>query len=181
MTNHNEVTGIAYGLIAANDMDGDVVQELMFGSRANNISEIAARVEEELRQRHEWEDECERKSVLAQEEGTFIEHDDFEPNLDNFESMIDEPTVEGEYEGIKYISSYLGGALHFFVVDSPFITSTARRASPCVPGAGVLHPSRDGDVLCYDVHPSWMFIDPHAQKPSWDAKTAEIPAGWEEF
>ena len=43
--------------------------------------------------------------------------------------QIDEPIIEGECEGVKYRTSWLGGALHFFIFESPVIA----KCRPCSP------------------------------------------------
>jgi hypothetical protein len=65
-----------------------------------------------------------------------------------------EPHIEGEAEGVKYSTSWLGGALNFFIFKSPFMTGAARRASPCVPNCGILD-VLDGEVTSYNVPPDW--------------------------
>lgn len=158
--------GVAYGYVAANDLHPELVDDLLYGygpgvTQWRDLSYHAARKEAEARARSEWEDELEAKSVAAQEEGIDIVHDDFDQVAfdeafdENFE--CDERQIEGIKDGVTYVSSWLGGALNFFITASPFITTTAHRASPCVPNAGILkHPAeRDGDVTSYDVHPEW--------------------------
>lgn len=155
--------GIRYGYISANILDGDVVQDLMFGSHAKNLSEIAAIEEETARQRSAWEDECESLSVAAQEAGTDLVLDDFEVELDNFESCVDEAIVEGTLEGVTYRSSWMGGALHFFIFCSQ-IVGRFDTCSPCVPGAGNLHSRNSDGVFSYDVPPTWRLEDESALK-----------------
>lgn len=67
----------------------------------------------------------------------------------------DQPEAAGfTPEGVRYCTSYLGGALHFFILQSPVTTDRARRASPCVPNAGIID-TLDGNVSSYDVPDSW--------------------------
>ena len=66
----------------------------------------------------------------------------------------DEPLIEGNVCGVHYRSSWLGGALHFFIMESPHITDCARFCSPCVPNAGDLD-NMDGTYTCYDVPANW--------------------------
>lgn len=154
--------GVAYGYVAASDLDPELVGDLLYGNGVEQYRDLtfaAARVQDEAEQRAEWEEELETKSVKAQEEGIDIVHDDFEFDDDKHPNgyEISELEVEGIKDGVTYRSSWLGGALNFFIVDSLFITSAAGHASPCVPGAGILHHphGRDGDVVCYDVPPDW--------------------------
>lgn len=89
-----------------------------------------------------------------EEEGRFSFDEDFHTRLFDNQWDCDEPIIEGERDGVHYRTSWLGGALHFFILESPHITHLARRASPCVPNAGVLD-TLDGNVTAYDVPPEW--------------------------
>ena len=136
MNNMNMETGIAYGYISANALDSDIVHELMYGVQAKNIS--YARFLEELEQEHD----------LNTDEGQYA----YDEALEYYED--DEPEILGVYEGVYYTTSWLGGALHFWIFSSPIVTQKARRASPCVPGAAILD-TLDGDVEGYDVPAEW--------------------------
>lgn len=136
--NINPETGIAYGYIAANALDQDVVTELMYGDAAINLT-----ADEAFK---EWESDFEREHDREPDDGDKMSF------WDGYEDY--EPIIEGTYEGVKYRSSWLGGALNFFIFESPHITEKAGRASPCVPNAGILD-DLDGDVQAYDVPPDW--------------------------
>jgi len=159
MTNMDE-NGIRYGYIACNDLDNDLVHDLLY-VHGKDLSYEAAVEEEIARQRSVWEDECEAKAVQAQEEGTDLVLDDFEPYLEDFDPMIDEPIIEGEYQGVHYHVSWLGGAQNLFISKSPVI-GYFRLCSPCVPGAGNLsqRAGHDDGYMAYDVPPDWRFRDP---------------------
>lgn len=131
MTNFDRKTGVAYGYIAARDLDPELVQELMFGSQATDLSYFEA--EREARREHRGH------------------YDDFDFYYEAYE-----PTIEGVYDEVFYQTSWLGGALNFWIFYSPVVTQTANRASPCVPGAGIL-PSGSGDVTAYDVPAKWLY------------------------
>lgn len=107
MTNYkpnlHPTTGIAYGYVAANELDPEIVSALMA-----------------------------------------ISKDDY-----------DEPYAEGVYDDVRYRTSYLGGALNFFILESPVVTDHAGLASPCVPNAGILSYTMDGGVQAYSVPESW--------------------------
>jgi len=134
IANINSTTGIAYGYISAQALDQEVVQILMYGRYAINHSEKT--FEAEYRAEHGLSEDDE------------LPHDAF----DSYEGGEEE--VSGKYEGVSYMSSYLGGALHFFIFNSPHTTAKARMASPCVPNAGILD-TLDGNVTSYDVPPDW--------------------------
>jgi hypothetical protein len=152
MSNRNEITGIRFGYIAADKLDGDVVHELMYGAGAVNLSEKEAEREEVARQEAEYD----AKLEVYRESGVYVDVEPFEPDLNTFESQVDEPTVEGVYEGVSYCSSWLGGALNFFITESPH-TGEFVACSPCAPGAADLGNPQPGGVVGYNVPPEWRW------------------------
>lgn len=132
--NTNPRTGTAFGFIRADALDYDVVDMLMFGQQAVDLTYREAKAEFMAEQRHSGKSEDE----LEQEFASSYE--------------CDESIVEGLYEGVHYRSSWLG-ALHFFILQSPYIKLNAGLASPCVPNAAIL--DAEGDVIGYDVPPDW--------------------------
>ena len=148
--NTNARTGIPCGYIAANALDPEIVERLLFGGQARDLSfeefceEQTREVEIEASERglhhgtRDWDDWCERER---------------ERRVSDYAGP-DEYKVEGRYEGVTYRTSYLGGALNFWIFDSPYTTDRARRASPCVPGAAILD-VLDGSEFGYDVPADW--------------------------
>lgn len=163
MTNMGE-NGIRYGFISANDLNSDLVHDLLY-SYGKNLSYEAAVEEEIARQRAVWEEECETLAVAAEELGIDCVLDDFEPDLDNFDPQIEEPTIEGTYEGVSYCSSYLGGALNFFIFRSP-VVGRFDLCSPCVPGACLITSRNSDGYIGYDVPPTWRTDNEWALKES---------------
>lgn len=150
ITNINPETKIPYGYISANALDPEIVERLLFGAQARDLSfeefreEQTREVEIEASERgpaygaQDWDDWCERE---------------LERRLEVYEEP-DEPITEGQYEGVTYVTSWLGGALNFWIFESPVTTDKARRASPCVPGAAILD-VLDGSEYGYDVPADW--------------------------
>jgi len=143
MQNYNEKTGVPYGYIAANELWPDLVHELLYEHGVDRSFEAA-----------EWEFAYD----IGYEEGRedieafkCINEAEFQEFYDNWQD--DEPVVDGKHEGVVYVSSWLGGALNFFILESPVVTNTARQCSPCVSGAGDL--GSEGDFTCYDVPKDW--------------------------
>lgn len=128
MTNHNPETGIAYGYISANELDQDLVQELLYGRQARDLSYEEAQIA--------W---AELDGYNAPEE---------------FEYECEEPIITGTYEGVTYCTSWLGGALHFFIYQSPIIEK-GRPCSPCVPLALDLGSVGKGNYEGYGVPQGW--------------------------
>lgn len=133
--NTNPETGIAYGYISARSLDPEVVHSLMY-EKGTDLSYKNAL--EEVMKAHDGEEE--------------FDEDAFS---DAYEAY--EPCVEGECDGVKYRTSWLGGALNFFIFFSP-VTGNYAQCSPCVPGAGNLN-QPGGGVVCYDVPRDWMRHD----------------------
>ena len=155
MPNYNPKSRVPYGIIACNSLDSELVQELWYThgediSYKNALEELRESVSAQMIDEEE-NGECPIRSV-----------DDFNDELDEIVErraehiQIDEPTIEGEYEGVKYQISWLGGAPLLWVFWSPFVNPHAQ-CSPCCPGAGDL--DSEGDVLCYDVPDSWRRSD----------------------
>lgn len=152
MTNINPKTGIAYGLISSNALHPDVVDALMYGSQAKDLSYEA------------WLDDVRGEIRIEAAELGFVEgttdHDWYcdreEERRTDFYPGTYETEVEGTYEGVTYATCWLGGALKFWIFNSPVTTDKARRASPCVPGAAILD-TLDGSECGYDVPADWRW------------------------
>lgn len=163
--NTNPETGVAYGYVAASYLDSDLVHSLMWEkgedeTRKNAEYETAMEVLRTVVSDKEYQsitspEPCDMEQViqLLRDYDMFFE---YERAVEDME--ISEPLIHGEYEGVHYMTSWLGGALHFFITQSPHITKNAHKASPCVPNAGILHhPDENdfGDVEAYTVPNDW--------------------------
>ena len=136
--NVNPETGIRYGIISANSLDGELVQDLLY-YQGEDLS---------------WKEAEEEIKIAMREEG--VREEDWDRTLDDRlgDVYIDEPIVEGECEGVKFRTSWLGGALHFWIFESPHI-GLYSECSPCCPNAGDLDSPNDDGVECYDVPEGW--------------------------
>lgn len=150
ITNINPETKIPYGYIAAAALDPEIVERLLFGAQARDLDfeRYVDEVHEEV-------------SIAAAENGVSLDDPGYEDWCEReFERRAedyvgpDEVSVQGQYEGVTYATSWLGGALNFWIFESPFTTDKARRASPCVPGAAILD-VLDGSEFGYDVPVDW--------------------------
>ena len=147
MTNTNPETGIRYGCVYLNSLDPDTAQWLW--DDAENLSEeeayaelkaeIEAQVQEECPDFDENEAEIEVEKRLERESECI---------------QIDEPTLAGICEGVRYEISWLGGAPLLWVLESPVI-SKARLCSPCCPNAGDLNSLDDDGYECYGIPADW--------------------------
>ena len=148
-------TKVPYGIISANSLNSDVVDELLYIHGTDYTEEEALKEHMIERLQHE----------LTEEEFDDLEECDYKDTMDEIDPMweqsffdmcpdFDEPDIAGEYEGVQYATCWLGGALNFWIFLSPNKTYKARRGSPCVPNAGVLD-TLDGDYMAYDVPADW--------------------------
>jgi hypothetical protein len=167
--NVNPESNIAYGYISANALHPDVVDELQNGTdvyyeEAKEDAQRQAANDDEVQAEYVDSGECtEAQWEKADEDERYRETlhwvkenwcgSNREQSFNDSYSP-DEPVHEGEREGVKYRTSWLGGALNVWIFESPHITHLARAASPCVPGAGILD-TLDGNVTAYDVPPKW--------------------------
>ena len=134
MINVDDETGISYGYIDARCLHDDLVDDLLYGDQARDLT-------------IEWyENEYRMDNGLSPGDPL---PDDWNDNYD-----AEEIEVIGTLDGVEYASSWLDGVLNFFIIKSPHVTHKAGRASPCVLNAGILD-ELDGDVTAYDVPPDW--------------------------
>ena len=169
-------TGIRYGCIYLNSLDGDTAQWLWDDAENMSEAEAYAELKSEIeRDAENIEDEVriavsERDySMLANDrymenevESAYnrLGYDDRDDYIDTrlereFERIqIDEPILSGTCEGVRYEISWLGGAPLLWVFESPII-SKARLCSPCVPNAGDLNSLDPDGYECYGIPADW--------------------------
>ena len=143
--NMNPVTGIRYGIISADSLDPDVINEIQ--SRGTDVhwerhvAEVRALCEQSVKDGELSADDLELQ----------IEH-----KLEYDRWYDDEPVHEFKLDGVIGQITWLGGALLAWVFESEYIAS-ARVCSPCVPWAGDLDNIEYSSlaVKCYDVNPEW--------------------------
>lgn len=180
MTNINPQTGVRYGTIYLNSLDPNVADELFYGSQATNLSE--QRAYEELK--HEIERDAdgieddvriaiaerdyamlsndnlmEREVEAAFQRLGYADRDDYidtRLELESQDMQIEEPTISGTLDGVKYEISWLGGAPLLFVLESPVI-SKAKLCSPCVPGAIDLDSPANTGYEGYGIPENWYY------------------------
>ena len=82
----------------------------------------------------------------------------------------DEPIYEGETDGIKWRTSWLGGAPHLIVLESPYY-GVGRVCSPCVPNAldssTITHIFRDEDTASLHTQTELGLIYGYALPTTW--------------
>jgi hypothetical protein len=137
-----DVNGIRFGIISAGLLNQDLLQDLLyFHGRDLTAMEVASDYYEEL--------------GVVDGELTM----DQERELEYRQSCIEEPTIEGWYVNVTYRTSWLGGALHIWILESP-VRAWVRECSPCCPNAGDLDSLGELDegqgVLTYSVPVGWL-------------------------
>lgn len=147
IANMNPETGIRYGTIYLNNLDGDTAAYLFDEGR--NVSEYNAL--QELR--HELVFEADDMGFEDEEEMEAWLQEEFERRVENLN--IEEPTIEGECDGVTYMISWLGGAPLLWVFNSPHV-GTFDLCSPCVPGACNLESPDPEGYVGYTVPPDWL-------------------------
>ena len=148
MTNTNPETGIRYGIISANSLCPSVFDELCYGPQAKDVR---------------YEDACsDLASVIEASVSDFLSRGQtrtlIDYALEMFEHECEEPIYEGVYEGVRYSTTWIGGAIHVWVFESPE-TGHYAECSPCVPYAGNLDCPDPEGVVCYDVPSGWRDSD----------------------
>lgn len=190
MTNTNPVTGIRYGVIAFDNIDPDLGQDLWYThgkdlSYEAAVKELQAELEREADAIEDQvhigiaeadpslvgdEDYEARKIEEAYESKGYDDREDFierEMEKRSEQIQIDEPVIEGEFEGVRYGIDWLGGAPLLWIFEGP-VGRCRALCSPCVPNAGdldsgfvvYLEPGAeewgDGGYECYCVPPDWL-------------------------
>lgn len=145
-TNMNPETGIRYGIVAANSLDPEIVDEMQSRGKDLHIEAASADLEAAIRGAcgdYLSKSSCDDLVSHAQD----LLCDDF---------YDDEPIHSFDIDGVKGQTTWLGGALLVFLFESPF-TDQFDLCSPCVPGAcNCDSPNPDGYVG-YTVPEDWKY------------------------
>lgn len=183
MTNINPKTNIRYSCVYLNSLDPDTAQWLW--DDAENLSEAEAYAElksEIERDTESIEDEV--RIAVAERDYAMLSNDrymedeveaaynrlgyddrddyiDTRLELESERIQIEEPTLAGICEGVRYEISHLGGAPILWVLESPII-SKARLCSPCVPGAIDLDSPANTGYEGYGIPENWYY---HNEEP----------------
>lgn len=143
--NVNPETGLRYGYISGHSIHPELVDDLIWqhGTWHNDTqTEIQATIDKLMGRELSDEEQAELESL--------------EQELENLELDLENSSITGEYQGVKYGSSMLGGALNFFIFFSPHVKPHGL-CSPCVPNAGNLDVG--GCYDCYDVPDDWRRVE----------------------
>lgn len=160
MPNYNLNTGLAFGVVSFNNLQPWCLDALFYGDQAKDLSWEAALEELKAEGRAQFDHLLDQAEIAASEtdggmsdtererfiESFFVERealtdrDEFvEAYVERGRESIDisEPIIEGVYDGISYLISWLGGAPLLYSLDGPAGVAVSA-CSPCVPGAADL-------------------------------------------
>lgn len=170
--NVNPDTLIHYGYIAANSLHGDIVTELQDNGTDVYYDDAKEEAQREVARKPEVQAEActemDDADLDASDADTRFEFtlvhvkDNWEGSKweqqfnDNYQP--DEPIHEGTKDGVKYRTSWLGGALNVWCFFSPHV-GRFRPCSPCVPGAADLDSPDPEGIEGYTVPESWRDED----------------------
>ena len=176
MTNTNPETGIRYGCLYLNSLDSDLANDLWMNAENLSEAEAYAELKSEIeRDAENIEDEV--RIAIAERDYAMLSNDSYMEDeveaaynrlgyddrddyidtrleLESERIQIEEPTLAGICEGVRYEISWLGGAPLLWVFESPVI-SKARLCSPCCPNAGDLDSLDDDGYECYGIPADW--------------------------
>lgn len=183
MPNYNPETGVRYGVITLNSLDPDVVQDLWLRGTdltwqdamdelRREVESEADEIEEQARIKamefgitndREYEDFIEREVEARYNARGYDNREEYvEDQIEHRKDglYVEEPTIEGELDGVKYRISHLGGAPLLWVFEGP-VGRCRGLCSPCVPNAGDLDSGFTIDEVgdgyeCYVVPQDWM-------------------------
>jgi hypothetical protein len=160
IANTHTETGIRYGVINANNISGDVLNDIMSNGVDLHYADGLEEVKADAGREWDMMDEDERAEADADDRDEHIENA-IEGFNDSYESS-DAP-YEFDMEGVKGLYSTYSNTLMIF--ESPVIVK-ATLCSPCYPNAGDLDSTGDkagstwagGPVDTYDVPADWRYV-----------------------
>ena len=138
--NFNENAGLPFTYFSCSNLDPELINELQMNG-------FDVHYEEALQ-------EASYKAECDYEKGIYFSYDEaYEEAVAELDDWYDdEPCHEGEHEGVRYLTTWLGGALLLCVMDSP-LRGKFSECSPCLPGA--LDGDTPGDCEGFDIPESW--------------------------
>ena len=173
--NVNTETGIPFGIVSGNDLDADIIAMIQ-DEDSLDWEECKSEQGRALALEQGWiddPDEMEWSDLPdTQQDGEPRDYwmdwdewlEEYDPGWQDDIEPPDEERHERILDGVHCQTTWVGGAIHVWVFQSPYV-STYRPCSPCMPGAHDIHhdddtfmldgtPQRDG--LGYTVPPDWF-------------------------
>lgn len=140
--NINPISGLPYGVIRADQLHPETVHEMLYGAQAVN--------------RTFRESEDDYLAEAEREDPDYNVGAAIEAHSNDYQA--DEEDIEGVLDGVSYSTAWLGGALHFYIFESP-VTAKGRPCSPCAPNALDCGSVGKGDYEGYFVPADWLAED----------------------
>ncbi len=148
--NVNPETGMRYGIISANSLDPEVVDEIQSKGRDVHYEEALKELDSKISyacREYLCSGHIDEVVMLARE------------LFDSDYNGSDEPVHEFEIDCPGYgpvigQTTWLGGALMVYIFKSPF-QEACDLCSPCVPNCGNLDSRNPDGYQCYDVPADW--------------------------
>ena len=139
MPNYDEKTGIHYGVISPNNISGDALNDICFGSNSTDPHYEAGKND----LLSDLEEFCDNHDIDFKRINTDSFEDQYSDQYENSDGQYD-------YEDKEYTLHVSGDNFGIFVIKSPFYTFT-RLCSPCAPGAGDLNNPINADHRLKDI------------------------------
>lgn len=124
VANINPETGIRYGIVAADSLDPDVVNELQMSGKDLHYEEAKSELWDAIKR------VCE--DYMGDRDSDDVADQAVERMSEDWSD--DEPVHSFDLQGVKGQTTWLGGALMVWCFESPH-TGVFQLCSPCVPGA----------------------------------------------
>ena len=144
MPNFNEVTGIRFGIISANSLHPEVIDQMQQGKDLHYEevrADLWARVE----------GVC--QGYMSDEDASDVADLAVENLAQNWQD--EEPIHAFDIDGVKGQTTWLGGALLVWVFESPVIDKF-NLGSPCVPNAVIISSPNPDGFEGYGVPADWV-------------------------
>lgn len=157
MTNVNSSTGISYGVINANEINGDVLERIMFGTNTVALDLLRARIDHIEKQNINFvlpvislSESTNRFYNRVYEALDKCDYDwyDYDQSMEDVSNDVYSAIVDG----CEVLYSTESNTVT--VIDSPY-TDKFARCSPCYPGAGDLNTRDNNGISTYTVPSDW--------------------------
>ncbi len=149
-------TGIAYGVMNANNCDPEILSELMFGTDTIDITYLEAMVQHAVNkcqycQPDQNQDETQFEyltRVKAEVQALDIDWQEFDDANEEHSPYLCAFNKDNT-QGMYFVDSNI-----LMITESP-VTAMVSRCSPCYPNAGDLDNKNEDGIEAYNIPESW--------------------------